>query len=450
MNSLPSDAAIQAADHASIYSIGWPLFAAAILLILCAGCSAAEITIFSLTPAHLDQAHIARRRQLKNLRAVFSNPGPLLLALTVVRILSQIGVALLCLTIVSRAMPSNSPWQIVLLSALIAFLVLTLFGEFLPKAAVMDTSLQFAARLSTPLLFIGRWLGPLPKFFFSIAEKAFPPDARQTEFVADFLARAQLKGLIDRGEVEGLLDERERELISDIFEFRLSTVDQIAVPRPQLEVLPDNLSHEEMLAACRQTRHSRIPIYHDTVDQIIAVVHVKELLANPETPYTNFFREPLFVPEKCDLTDLLAEFQKRRMHLALVVDEYGGISGAVSLADLLKEITSSFVTAEKSSAIRIVGANRWVVRGDCEIFEFNDLLDAELPDRTSRTVGGFLTEKLGRFPDPQEVIEHDNLRFTVLRIQSHRVALVKVSRQTDADDLGHSRTSDKEHVEEPS
>ncbi|PKO16536.1 hypothetical protein CVU37_11220 [candidate division BRC1 bacterium HGW-BRC1-1] len=450
MNSLASEAAPPVADLTSIYSIGWPLLAALGLLIICAGCSAAEITIFSLTPSHLDQAHISRRRRLKNLKAIFANPGPLFLALTVVRILSQIGVALLSLTIASRVMPTNSPWQTILIAALIAFLALTLFGEFLPKAAVMDTSLQFAARLSTPLLIFARWLGPLPKLFFSIAEKAFPPDARQTEFVADFLARAQLKGLIDRGEVEGLLDDRERELISDIFEFRLSTVDQIMIPRPLIEVLPDSLSHEEMLATCRQTRHSRIPIFRDTVDQIIAVVHVKEILANPETPYTNFFREPLFVPEKCDLTDLLAEFQKRRMHLALVVDEYGGISGAVSLADLLKEITSSFVTVEKSTAIRSVGINRWVVRGDCEIFDFNDLLEAELPDRTSRTIGGFLTETLGRFPNPQEVIEYDNLRFTVLRIQSHRVALVKVSRQTDADETGQLQKSTSDQEQERS
>lgn len=430
MNDLPGQHVRHAVGIASEAGFALPVAVVIILLLVAAYCSAAEITIFSLTQTHLDHVPASRRRRLARLKRILLDPGPPLLVLTSLRVVAQIGVALVMMTIAARVWPDDMI-RATVAAAAGAFLSIVLFGEFLPKAATVDSSLRFAARLSAPLLFAGRHLGMLPRLFFALAERVFTRGAGHPDFVSDFLARAQLRGLIERGEVEGLLDERERELIDDILDFRFSTVDQIMVPRPQMEALPDDLTHEQMLAACRRTRHSRIPVYHDTTDTIVAILHVKEVLANPDTPYTTFFREPLFVPEKCDLTDLLAEFQKRRMHLAVVVDEYGGVSGAVSLADLLKEITSAFASGEASSAIRPIGPDRWIVRGDCEISECNEVLDAEIPERNSRTIGGFLTEQLGRFPEPQEVVEFDRFRFRVLRVQAHRVLLVRVTRVGD-------------------
>jgi putative hemolysin len=405
----------------------------AVFLFLAAICSAAEISVFSLTQLHLDHARTTRRRKLTHLRALMADPKPALLVILSGRLLFQIAAVLTLLAIMCRLMP-GAPLHAAWLAALTGTALLLVCVEIIPKAAAMDSSLHFASRLARPVLAVVRVTRPVWRALIATMEAAFRTPQRRAEFVADFLSQAELKALTERGDVEGLLEERERNTIDAVLEFNSSTVEEIMVPRRSVEALSDNLGQDQLLAALRGTRHSRLPLYHETVDNIVGVVHAKEILANPDRPWRDFIREPLFVPEKCPLTQLLLEFQLRRMHLALVVDEYGGTSGVVALDDLLREIISAFEEGEGSGALRRIGDNRWLVRGDCEVFDLNETLEADLPDAMSRTVGGFLTAKLGRFPRLQESVTHEQLTFTVLRRDAQRVQLIRVTRRADADE----------------
>ena len=362
-----------------------------------------------------------------------ADPKPAFLVIVSGRLLFQIAAAITVLTIFCRLMPGaplHAPW----VAGIVAAALFLVCVEIIPKAAAMDSSLHFASRLAQPVLAVVRVTKPLWKALIATMEASFRTPQRRAEFVADFLSQAELKALTERGDVEGLLDERERDTIDAVIEFNNSTVDEIMIPRQTVESLPDTLGQDEMLAALRRTRHSRLPLYHDSVDNMVGVVHAKEILANPDHPWREFVREPLFVPEKCPLTQLLVEFQQRRMHLALVVDEYGGTSGAVALDDLLREIIGAFEEGGEPDAVRQIGENRWLVRGDCEVFDFNEALEADLPDDMGRTIGGFVTARLGRFPRLQETVTHETFSFTVLRRDAQRVHLIRVTRHAEAGD----------------
>lgn len=402
-------------------------------IVVSALCSAGETAVFSLSRLHLDHIRHQGKRRTGALQSALRNPATSLFGLLGLNVVARIGATLAALATTHALFPEN-PREALLLGCGIAAGAILLFTVIIPEALAGAFPAPIAAFMARPLTLLASVVSPLIRTSPRPTTEGRRNKVESRDFTTRLVSEHQLRALIEMGDIEGLLTERERSIIDGVLEFGDATADEIMLPRPAIEALPDTLTQQELLEALRHTRHSRIPLYHETIDRITGVIHAKAALLNPSTPYQQFVREPLFIPEKRALTDLLSDFQRGRMHLAVVVDEYGGTSGIVTLADLLQEVIGVFEEEEDEvSPIREVEPGKWVVQGTCEVSEFNAATGSKIPDSMNRTIGGFVTALLGRFPRQQESVSFDNLTFTALRMENTRVRLLRVQLRSEND-----------------
>ena len=250
----------------------------------------------------------------------------------------------------------------------------------------------------------------------------------------------EIRTIVTEGHREGLLEEDAREMIEGVIELGGVQVSQIMTPRTDMLSLPVSKSWDEVIEFAIQAEHARIPVYNKTRDDIVGILFAKDLLpevAKPPgervQPWSKLLREPYFVPENKPVDVLLQEFQATRHHIAIVLDEYGGVSGLVSLEDVLEEIVGEIVDEYDEAlveGIREVGEGVAEAMGRVHVDELNERLGISLPeDRDFDTIGGLVFSELGHIPAPGEQIQYDGVRITVLDATSRRVERVRIEKR---------------------
>jgi magnesium and cobalt transporter len=258
--------------------------------------------------------------------------------------------------------------------------------------------------------------------------------------------RAQLLDLLRKAHDRDLIDADALSMIEGVMQVSELSARDIMVPRSQMDVIDISQPFEQFLAHVIETAHSRFPVVEGDRDNVLGILHAKELLrivAEPDTDVRDLLRPPVFVPESKAINVLLRDFRGNRNHLAVVVDEYGGVAGLVTIEDVLEQIVGDiedeFDFDEESDHIlaveRVPGEQRYRVRAITGIAQFNHVVGTQLPDDDFDTVGGLVTEKLGRVPRRGEAVEFGGLRFEVLRADARQVELLMVSRLA-TDDTG--------------
>ncbi len=251
--------------------------------------------------------------------------------------------------------------------------------------------------------------------------------------------RAQLLDLLRKAHERDLIDADAVSMIEGVLQVGELSARDIMVPRSQMDVIDISQPFEQFLEHVIETAHSRFPVVEGDRDNVLGILHAKELLrlvADPDTDVRDLLRPPVFVPESKALNVLLRDFRANRNHLAVVVDEYGGVAGLVTIEDVLEQIVGDiedeFDFDEESDHIlaveRVPGDQRYRVRAITEIAQFNHVLGTHLADDDFDTVGGLVTEKLGRVPRRGETVELAGLRFEVLRADARQVQLLLVTR----------------------
>ncbi len=247
----------------------------------------------------------------------------------------------------------------------------------------------------------------------------------------------EIRTIVTEGHREGLLEEDAREMIEGVIELSDVDVSEIMTPRTDMISLPVSLSWQEMLQFVVRVRHTRIPVYEKNRDDIIGVLYTKDLLPElakpghePGTPWTSLLREPCFVPETKKVDVLLQEFQQTRNHMVIVLDEYGGVSGLVSMEDVLEEIVGEIVDESDKDlvdGIREIDYRTAEALGKVHIDEINERLALRLPDDGDfDTIGGFVFTELGHVPAVQEELVWRNVRITVLEATRRRIQRVRL------------------------
>ena len=252
-----------------------------------------------------------------------------------------------------------------------------------------------------------------------------------------FVNEEELKTLIDVGEDKGTLDQTEREMIHSIFEFGETMVREVMVPRMDMVCVEKSMPIEEVLTLVKEKGHSRIPVYSEQVDNIVGVLHVKDLLPymrlKKEIPgLVDLVRKAYFVPESKMIDELLREFQGERTHMAIVVDEYGGTAGLVTLEDVIEEIVGEIRDEydKEKPLFRQVDEKVWLVDGKIDIEDLNEALGLEIPaEEDYESLGGFIFSLLGRIPDEKEEVRYQDLRLIVEKVQRQRIEKVRVVRE---------------------
>jgi len=325
--------------------------------------------------------------------------------------------------------------QRLLLGGLGGVLVILMFTVFIPRAVSLLWAApvvyyawpfwRFLERLMTPLLFVNR----VVEVILARSAGVQLPQESEEQF------EEEIRTLVSEGEREGLLEGEAREMIEGVIKLSDVTVSEIMTPRTEMMCLSAKLSWDEMLENVINEGHSRIPVYEETRDNIIGILYVKELLPylarsaeQERPPWTSLLREPFYVPETKPVDELMQEFQRTRNHMAIVLDEYGGVSGLITLEDILEEIVGEIgdeLDQEVVEEIRIDDQGRAEVQGTARVEEVNRRLDLGLPESEEYdTIAGFLMTHLGRVPHVGESIVFGKFRIKVLDGDRRRIRRV--------------------------
>ncbi|MDR0382686.1 MAG: hemolysin family protein [Spirochaetaceae bacterium] len=249
----------------------------------------------------------------------------------------------------------------------------------------------------------------------------------------DYFRRFFYKDDLNRKTYEAL-ESDQRKMIRGVVEFGETTVKEVMVPRVDALLLPADLPKDELLSRIACSEHSRFPVYRDTIDNIIGIVYVKDifkkLIENNGFEITDVLRKPFFVPESKRIDGLLREFQRRRVHIAVVVDEYGGISGIVCMEDILEEIIGDIQDEfdhEREEIIRLSN-DSWLCDARFNLEDLSEMIGEELPADDFDTLGGFVFDLFGRIPVRYEKVSFNNLDFVVQEIEGRRISTIKITR----------------------
>ncbi len=313
------------------------------------------------------------------------------------------------------------------------------FAELIPKSIALASPERFALALSRPIDFIARLLGPMVTVMSGITRwvtRAIGVNMNQDAAIS----ADELRLIVERGGEQGILEAEEEQMINAVIELGDRRVHEVMVPRVAIAALAADATLEQAIDLVVEVGHSRIPVYHDTIDEIVGILYAKDLLpylkndAGPRPALRKLLRPPVLVPESMTVDDLLHEFQRRKVHIAIVLDEYGGTAGLVTIEDLLEEIVGEIqdeYDVEEPMVVRL-SDHEARVDGRADVDELLELFDLDLKLEDAEeydTVGGLMYHRVGGVPAPGDSIEVDGLRLTVETTDGRRVGKVLVTRK---------------------
>ena len=394
-----------------------------VALLFSAALSAAEVALFSLSAEQVEALERQGRRGIFAAKALLRFRDETLTTILLVDYVANLLLAV-CLMVGFSHLPVP-PIVWAPLGAAAAIVAIVIFGEFLPRAIGRSFNVAVTLALSRPVVGLTVVAGPLRWLVLTLSSVMLRPRSEEA-LEREMGSEEELKTLITASDLDGGLEEDERELISGIVEFGSKRAGEIMTPRPKLYAFSIETPPREMLWHMRLSEYRRVLIYEETLDHVRGVLHVKDALLHPNTDYRQMLRKPLLVPENKGLMDLLREFRRHRVHLAVVCDEFGRTAGVVTMHDLLEEIVVELTDEHRPAreAIRPVGPSAWRVPGATLIEDLREQTGLMLPDDAGRTVSGFVTNRLGRIPSVGDAVEENGLRLTVERMGDRRVALL--------------------------
>ncbi|PJF47505.1 MAG: HlyC/CorC family transporter [Chloroflexi bacterium] len=357
-----------------------------------------------------------------------------------------------------RAMFDALPPEI---AQVIAFLIVTfatalflfVFGRLVPEALALRYTEPLALVLVRPIQVMSILLAPFVRFAVVLSNLLSIPMGGQKREGATLVTEEELKTMVDVGEEEGLIEEGEKEMILSVLDFGDTVAREVMVPRIAMVALDVNTPFDEVLDVVISAGHSRIPVYRGTIDEIIGILYAKDLLTalrdGTKPPLEQMLRPAYFTPESKRVIELLHELQKRRVHVSIVVDEYGGTAGLVTIEDILEEIVGEIqdeYDAEEPDIVPLPEGNGYILDAGMNIEDAGELLQVELPKGESDTLGGFIYDQLGKVPVVGEQVEHDGFIFEVLAVNDRRILKVKVTHAPHQPDAQQQAAQERPHA----
>ena len=327
------------------------------------------------------------------------------------------------------------------LGVLLLASLVTFFLEWLIETAVSHHPETWAIRLSSYLRVLSLVMSPLlalPFLFISSSETNQESGVTETELIK----------MVEAGQEEGFLEQEEQKMIVSIFRLGDTLVREIMIPRIDILALDVNTPIDQTMDALQQSGHSRVPIYKDSVDNILGLLYAKDLLGiwregKREVSLGEHLRPAYYVPEAKKADELLAELQAKRIHMAIVVDEYGGVAGLVTLEDIVEEIVGEILDEydqAEEMVYQVINDDEYLFQGRIDLDDFNDIMGTQLPNSEADTLSGLIYSRIGRVPTVGDSLQIEGLQLTVEQVSGQRIRKVRAQRLTSISDNG-----DKDH-----
>ncbi len=424
----------------------------AVLIMLNAFFSASEIAVISVPKLRLKQLSEEGNKTAEVLYQLADDSSRFLATI-------QIGVTFLGFLLSASAAVSLSGGLTVTLAAVpvpfiaqsaqalavglitIALAMVTLiFGELAPKSIGLAHSERIALFVARPIKLLARLASPLVRFLVWATNLVAKPFGGQPRRGLPIVTEEEIKTLVDAGEESGMLEEDEKEMIYSIFEFGETLAREVMVSRVDIVALDAETPLMDAMDVIIKHNHSRVPVYQDNIDNVIGILYAKDLLkvlrekgreAANQIKLSDIVRPAAFTPESKKVDELLEDMQKRRIHMAIVIDEYGGTAGLVTIEDILEEIVGEIqdeYDQAEEALIQDLGATEWLIDARANLSDINDLLKTNIPIDESDTLGGFIYESLGKVPLPGDEVHHEDLLLKVVNVAGRRIGKIRVTR----------------------
>jgi putative hemolysin len=310
--------------------------------------------------------------------------------------------------------------------------VTIVIGELVPKSLAIRHSERVAFFIAAPVDFLSRVLSWLLRVLSASSNCVLGLLGLEHGREQTFVSEDEVKYLIREGRKSGVFETSEEDLIHSVFRFTDTVVKEVMVPRTEIVAVETGTDVETILRTMNDRGFSRLPVYEDTIDNIIGIVYLKDILSlhieNRQFQLSQVLRKPYVVPPNKNVSVLLKEMRERRIHLALVGDEYGGTDGLVALEDLIEEIVGDIRDEQEKDLREVheIAANRYVIDGRTDIELVNDKLGVSIPTDEFETVGGFALGLFGRLPAEGDQVRYENMLFTVLRLRKNRISRLRL------------------------
>lgn len=317
------------------------------------------------------------------------------------------------------------------------------FGELVPKRIALQKAEAFSMLTVMPIHYISIILSPFIRLLSFSTKTVLRILHLKTEDVEEAVTEEEIRALLKQGSEKGTFDDNEREMIDSVFSFTDKNARELMVPRQKVTVLDIEEPLEEMIDEILETRHSRIPVYEDEIDNIIGILYVRDVMIRlrkgdpSKEEIRQMLHEPFFVPEKKDAAQLFREMQEGRIRMAVLVDEYGGFSGIVTIEDLVEEIMGDINEEYEEVEPDVIqtGEDEYLLDGSLTLDEINEEFDLKLESEDYDTISGFLIEKLGYIPnqDTKDVVEAGGCQFSVGKIEGNMIRRVRMKKMPQSE-----------------
>ena len=445
----------------SIQDVGIELTVIVLLILLNAMFAAAEIAIVSVRRSRL--RHLAEEERNSGairVERLLQQPARFLATIQIAVTLagffaSAVGAVSLVVVMTSWLSSLPVPWiasnaygiAFVLVTLFISFVTL-LFGELVPKNLAITNAEPVALRLARPVELVARVAAPLVWVLTACTNLVMRLTGNPTGARVNPITEEEIMAMVASGEEEGVVEPTERKLIDEVFEFGDTLVEEVMVPRVDVRALPKEATLAQARQAVVETGHTRLPVYDGNLDNIIGVIHAKDLLsalppqATPEEidrPVTTIMRRAYHVPASKRTAELLPELQRQQLHMAVVVDEYGGTAGIVTLDNLLEEIVGPIrdeYDAREEPEIQQVAEGEVLVAGGADLEDVSAAVGVDLETEGVDTIGGLVYARLGRIPNEGDKVELPDAVVEVVSMRGRRVLKARVTRRPPAEEGG--------------
>ncbi len=407
---------------------------------------AAEIAFVSVRRTRLDELAEAGDRGAKRAQVLMRDPGRFLaviqVAITFLGALASAVAAVSIVTVVAEPLRQITfladyadTIALLFVTSIVAIVSIVL-GELIPKGLALGNPDRIALTVSGPITIFAKIVSPLVAVLVALTKlisKPFGIDPTRTPE----LSAAEIRLIVEQGSQQGVLEAEEEQMISAVMSLSDSKLHEVMVPRIDIAAIDQEASFDDAVTLVLTEGHSRTPLYKESVDHIVGILYAKDLLriiaaGGPRPRLRDIMRPALFVPESQAVDDLLNELQRRRVHMAIVLDEYGGTAGLVTIEDLLEEIVGEIQDEfdEEEPMKVIVRDGEAILDGRADIDEMGELVDPALEledDEEYDTVGGFVYHRIGRVPVVGDTVAVDPFKITVIKVTGRRVGKVRVT-----------------------
>ena len=393
--------------------------------------SSSETSLFSLSNVQLEQMRRDQHPRIGLIQRLLSQPRRLIITILIGNELVNVTASVISAAIVIRVLGAEKKW----INLLIMVPLLLVVGEITPKVLAIRHNVAFACFESRLVEFFAWLIKPIRLVVRTVADWIITLIIGKERSRGNIITEDMVRALAREAVGEGALDRVEAQFIEQIFDFGNKTLEDVMTPRSDIFFLAMDMPLGEIIVEVCKSRHTKIPIYQENRDNVCGILHARDLLGIDIEKFSRdphrlqeLLRKPYFVPESRLAADLFRTFRERKLSIALTVDEYGGVTGLITMEDLLEcifgEIHSPSDEVDQVS-IKDLGEGRYAVDGSMPIAEFNQEMDSDLSEEWGETIGGLLLHNYGELPPEGDKIEIDRFRFRVTEVEENRIKTIE-------------------------